>query len=123
MRYKFPEVGAQLPPKENDLEVPGPTPQGAVNEFLQSMAQQDAFDRNVRLKDYYIRITFANWKLNYTAGRVDGGNPDSTPPAPPAGFMAVCVQNEDTSLGFECQQVGPPVCGIPPYTKLPAPQH
>lgn len=122
-RYKVPPVGTQLPPAENPYEAPGTNPVDVLC-FAQSQAQQNALDKNAVLEEEY-KAKFANWFVYaYDTGRAVGptgtvGDPHAVPPQPPPGFMAVLVQAE-ISLTWECQQVGPPVCQIPPYKRRTA---
>jgi len=71
----------------------------------------------------YINNTFTTWYSSYSGGHLAGptgvvGDPDAVPPQPPTGAMA---QLNATGLAFDLVQTGPPVCAIPPYTKIPAP--
>jgi hypothetical protein len=129
MHYKWPPVGTKLPPAENRLPIPlNPNLQDEVLAYQQAVAQQEALNQTSQLNDYYIEHTFHDWLINYQAGRLMGpsglvGDPDAVPPQPPNGVMAVVVDNvNDTGMmGFDLQQVGPPVAIVPPYDKIPPP--
>lgn len=87
-------------------------------------AADAAFDACNVLAQEYIEGTFATWLTQYRGGLVHGptgllGDPDAVPPAPPAGAKA---QLSVTGLAFDLIQTGPPVCSVPPYQKIPAPQ-
>lgn len=126
-RYRMPAIGTLLPPAENEYTQPSATNQDDVLRFQQAAAQQEALDKNTIAEQDY-RGKFASWFVFvYDTGRAIGptglaGDPHAVPPQPPKGYMAVVVQNE-AAIGFECQQVGPPVCEVPPYKRIPPPQH
>lgn len=125
-RYRMPAIGTQLPPAENEFAQPNATNQDDVLRYQQAAAQQDAFDKTELVKTDYLG-RFASWLVySYQAGRAIGptgmGDPNATPPQPPKGYMAVVVQNE-TSIGWDVQQIGPPVCAVPEYTRINPPQH
>jgi len=111
-----------LPPAQNTMPPPGF--QTTVNSaYLQSweqaVGQQAALDANATLAGEYINGEFATWLSSYTGGHIDGGNPDAPPPQPPAGAM---VQVQPNGIQWDLIQTGPPVCSVPAYTKIPAPQ-
>jgi len=118
-RYKQPPIGTKLPGKDNDLPYPNANDQDGVNAYLQAQAQQMAFNHNELMVGDYAG-TFDNWyKYLYSTGRVPY---NAKPPQPPAAFMAVLVQGE-AGVYWDQQQIGPPVCKVPAYKKLPKPQH
>jgi hypothetical protein len=148
MPYKLPPVGTILPAKENtDVPNPGPTRDaGLFNRWLQAQAQNTAFHQNLVSAQEYDNPengTFQSWRdFNYYAGRAVGptgqvGDPDATPPKPPAAFVVVVqdgfvfsversgkpvVEDQDSTIVE--QATGPyiPVCAVPPYRRMAPPQ-
>ena len=134
--YKIPLPGAKFPAQENDtFDNPGSLAGLAARlQWLQAQAQDKALHQNaILVTDWTTTGEFYNWLLNYEAGRIEGptglmGDPNAPPPTPPPAFMAVAVLNEDGGIGFATEQVsiehgGSPVCEVPEYTRIPAPQH
>lgn len=106
-----------LPPAVNTLPVAtDPNNLDAIQAYVKAKAQADALRMNENLKTAYLDATFANWFASYDAGRLPY---DSTPPAPPKGFM---VQPVGDGWGYDFVQVGPPVCDVPTYPKGTPPQ-
>ncbi len=111
-----------LPPAKNTA--PYPMAQNVLNSkalqsWYQGCAQEDALNKNANLATNYLNVTFHDWLTNYDAGRVDGGNPSAPPPQPPNGFM---VEVQDDGITCDLVQSGQPVCGLPSYALIPAPQ-
>lgn len=123
MKRRFVQLpaGTQLPPKENRFAWPAANQQDDVLNYEQAAAQQTALDNTVLVRDTYLNTTFPNWLVNYSAGRIPY---DAIPPAPPRGFVAVVtkVADEANAYDYDFAQLGPVVCDVPEYTKLPAPQ-
>lgn len=107
-----------LPPKEytNRPASVDVTDQAAVQANLTAVAQDRAYRMNQDLSSDYINSTFGSWNASYQAGKLDW---NANPPQPPNSFM---VQPIDGSWGFNYVQAGTPVCAIPPYNRIPAPQ-
>ena len=114
MKILLPDVNHALYPMAQNV-VNGP----AIQAWVQGVAQEQALNKNSVAATEYTNTTFGNWLMNYDAGRLDGGNPNTPPPMPPNGFT---VHVADDNVTCELVQDGPPVCGLPPYTKIPAPQ-
>lgn len=111
-----------LPPAKNTA--PYPMAQNVLNSlalqsWYQGCSQEEALNRNANLATNYLNVTFHDWLTNYDAGRVDGGNPSAPPPQPPNGFM---VEVQDDGITCDMVESGPPVCGLPSYALIPAPQ-
>lgn len=77
-------------------------------------AQSRALAWNTDLASSYLNYTFPSWLSNYEQGKVP---PTDQPPTPPAGFM-VDVTNPWNPTYV---QIGPQVCAIPTYTRIPLP--
>jgi len=111
-----------LPPALNTAPYPmaqsvldGP----ALQAWTQGVAQEDALHETANLKNNYLTVVFHNWYVDYAAGRINGGDPDAPPPYAPNGLM---VQVADDGITCDLVPLGPPVCEVPVYTKLPAPK-
>ena len=92
------------------------TNQAVVLANLTAVAQGRAYQWNHELATDYVNTIFANWNASYQAGRIAW---NANPPAPPAGLM---VQPSADGWSFSYPQVGPPVCAVPVYTRVPPPQ-
>lgn len=111
-----------LPPALNTA--PYPLAQTVLNgpelqAWYQGKAQEDALNQTNNARTEYLNVTFQNWLVNYDAGRVAGGDPNAPPPQPPNGFQ---VHVADDGITCDVVQDGPPVCSLPSYSKIPAPQ-
>ncbi len=121
--FEVPTPGlAQLPPAVNVAVYPGfqtsiDSPQ--LQNWIKGEAQQDALRSCAVLKQEYLSGAFHDWFIDYGGGKIDNGNPDAPPPQPPFGAMA---QMQPGNVSWDLVQTGPPVCEVPAYTKISAPQ-
>jgi hypothetical protein len=145
-KYTTPDIGTVLPAQRNTAYTnPGPVhDQDVMNEWLQAQAQATAARQNDNLTEAWTNGTWANWLGNYQIGRQKGttgvmGDPDAPPPQPPPAFVCVVIAAEAALVTFDVQPSGQPartdengtapatgpyipVCAIPAYDKITAPQ-
>ncbi len=130
-KYHMPTVGTILPAQPNeDFDNPG---QLASLEKRTQWLQADAQDR----ADIQNSLITADWKADgggwgrwlneYESGRMMGpkgqGDPDAPTPIPPAGKVVEVKAAENGGIFFDIVDGTEPVCDIPKYTKITAPQH
>jgi len=86
-----------------------------LQDWEQSVGQQSALDANSTLAGEYINGEFAQWYSNYVN---HGTDPNEAPPQPPLGAM---IQVYPNGVQWDLVQIGPQVCSIPAYTRIPPP--
>lgn len=112
-----------LPAAKNTAQYPGFQTEVnslALQNWYQGRAQEEALNQNTNLASNFLNVTFHDWLRNYQDNKLnDGGNPNAVPPTPPLGWQ---VQVDDDGITCTLLQNGPPVCTLPSYAKIPAPQ-
>ena len=113
-----------LQPAINTLTPPTSTWGPVPIAWQQAVAQQQAYNQNQQLAASYLEQFTDTWLVQYQSGRMKGptgiiGDPDAAPPIPPQGFV---VLYDDELNTCTLAQIGPPVCGVPAYQKIPPPQ-
>jgi len=126
-RFKIPAPGTILEPAENPWAAPlSALDQNDVLQYEQAAALDAAFTKNQTLAADYLNQFNNTWLPAYNSGRLAGprgeGDPDAPPPTPPPSMKVLVVRNEDWSTGYQQIPIGPPVCAVPSYTKIPPPQ-
>lgn len=148
--YVTPPIGTVLLAVSNlnpdgTIRVPNPgpvqhLPADGLNEWLQAQAQDTAYKQNAVIAQEYTAYFNDSWLLNYKEGRIEGpkgmGDPDAEPPEPPDAKVVVVKTAEAGGVRFDIQDSGQQedvdgydtgpsilVCEVPPYEKIPAPQH
>jgi hypothetical protein len=109
----------QLPPAPNNQPYPQfqtTVDSQALQNWEQSEGQGEALKANQTLLNEYLTEAFPAWLQNYTN---EGTDPNATPEQPPLGAM---IQVYPDGVQWDLIQTGPPVCSVPPYTKIPPPQ-
>jgi len=107
---------------------PAPLPPGAVaptspatTTFAQEiiwqemLAQNWAYQQNQNSASVYLNFVFPNWLLNYQKT----GDYTMVPPNPPNGIVVEIVGDNPWQPQFPA--IGPPVCAMPAYAKIPPP--
>lgn len=130
-RYVSPAVGTILPAMPNEtVDNPGPNASlDQQNQWEQAQAQDKAFTANGVRTTEWLSWFWNSWYENYSDGRLFGpkgqGDPDAPAPVPPPGKVVQVKATEEGGavLNFDIVDGAEPVCAVPAYPKIPAPQH
>ena len=106
---------APLPPGAAGPTNPAATTVDQEIEWQQMMAQNWAYQQNQNSASVYLNYVFPNWLMNYQKT----GDYTMAPPNPPNGVVVEILGNNSWQLQFPA--IGPPVCAMPLYAKIPAP--
>ncbi len=129
--YTIPAVGTTLPAQPNE-HYKNPGTQATIEEetqWLQAQAQADAFRQNERITDDWLAEGggWGRWLVQYQSGRMFGpkgqGDPDAPTPVPPRAKVVVVEGAENGGIFFSVVDGKYPVCEVPDYEKITAPEH
>lgn len=129
--YKIPPVGTILPAQLNEtVDNPGPVNDPTKRaEWEQADAQEKAYNQNLLIAGNWLAEGggWGRWLNEYQSGRMMGpkgeGDPNAPPPVPPRAKVVEVKEAEAGGVYFDIVDGDKPVCKVPRYTKITAPQH
>jgi hypothetical protein len=106
---------APLPPGAVAPTNPAATTMDQEIDWQKLAAQNWAYQQNQNTAALYLNFTFPNWLLNYQKT----GDYTMVAPNPPNGVVVEIVSDNPWQPQFPA--IGPPVCAMPSYAKIPPP--
>ena len=106
---------APLPPGATSPTNPATTTLGQELDWQKMLAQSWAYQQNQNSASVYLNFVFPNWLSNYQKT----GDYTMVPPEPPNGVVVEILGDNPWQPQFPA--IGPPVCALPAYSKIPPP--